>query len=82
MAARPITLTVRATRHGPVLSDVLPPGVADPGYVLALSATFLQPQDPQRRGAVECRPGHRLAELSRGMAGLCRADAEHRLRRR
>ena len=45
MAARPIALTVRATRHGPVLSDVLPPGAADPGYVLALSATFLEPQD-------------------------------------
>ena len=43
--AAPITLTVRTTRHGPVLSDVLPPGAADPGYVLALSATFLMPQD-------------------------------------
>ncbi len=40
-----IALTVRATRHGPVLSDVLPPGAADPGFVLALSATFLEPQD-------------------------------------
>jgi penicillin G amidase len=46
--ARAVTLTVRATRHGPVLSDVLPPGTADPGYVLALSATFLVPDD---RGA-------------------------------
>jgi penicillin G amidase len=41
----PVELTVRTTRHGPVLSDVLPPGTADPGYVLALSATFLVPQD-------------------------------------
>jgi penicillin G amidase len=46
--AKPITFTVRATRHGPVLSDVLPPGAADPGYVLALSATFMVPDD---RGA-------------------------------
>jgi penicillin amidase len=38
-------ITVRATRHGPVLSDVLPPGTADPGYLLALSATFLVPDD-------------------------------------
>lgn len=38
-------LTVRSTRHGPVLSDVLPSGSAEPGYVLALSATFLAPQD-------------------------------------
>ena len=43
--AAPVELTVRATRHGPVLSDVLPPGAADPGYVLALSATFLVPRD-------------------------------------
>jgi penicillin G amidase len=43
--APPVDLTVRATRHGPVLSDVLPPDAADPGYVLALSATFLTPQD-------------------------------------
>ena len=41
----PVDLTVRATRHGPVLSDVLPAGTADPGYVLALSATFLGPED-------------------------------------
>ena len=43
--AAPVDLTVRTTRHGPVLSDVLPSGAADPGYVLALSATFLMPQD-------------------------------------
>ena len=43
--AAPVDLMVRTTRHGPVLSDVLPAGTADPGYVLALSATFLLPQD-------------------------------------
>ena len=72
--AAPVDLTVRATRHGPVLSDVLPPGAADPGYVLALAATFLDARRPQRRGAVGGRPRHRLAELSRGLAELCRAD--------
>ena len=41
----PVDITIRTTRHGPVLSDVLPLGVADPGYVLALSATFTIPQD-------------------------------------
>ena len=41
----PVDLTIRATRHGPVLSDVLPAGVADPGFVLALAATFEIPQD-------------------------------------
>jgi penicillin G amidase len=43
--AKPVDIVVRATRHGPVLSDVLPAGAADPGYVLALSATFLGPVD-------------------------------------
>ena len=43
--AAPVDLTIRSTRHGPVLSDVLTPGVADPGFVLALAATFTIPQD-------------------------------------
>jgi penicillin amidase len=43
--AAPVDLTIRETRHGPVLSDALPPGVAEPGYVLALAATFTIPQD-------------------------------------
>ena len=43
--AEPVEITVRATRHGPVLSDVLPSGAAEPGYVLALAATFTIPQD-------------------------------------
>ena len=42
--AAPVTLAVRSTRHGPVLSDVMP-GAADPGYVLALAATFLVSPD-------------------------------------
>jgi penicillin amidase len=42
--AASVTQTVRETRHGPVLSDVLP-GSAASGYVLALSATFLQGGD-------------------------------------
>src|SRR5215472_5885556 len=41
----PVTLTVRTTRHGPVLSDVLAEGTAESGYVLALEATFLDPDD-------------------------------------
>jgi penicillin amidase len=43
--AAPVRMTIRATRHGPVLSDVLPPGEAAPGYVLALAATFTRPDD-------------------------------------
>jgi len=46
--AAPVEMIVRTTRHGPVLSDTLPPGAAAPGYVLALAATFTLPGD---RGA-------------------------------
>jgi penicillin amidase len=41
----PLDITIRTTRHGPVLSDVLPHVAADPGYVLALAATFTVPDD-------------------------------------
>jgi penicillin amidase len=44
-AAPPVDIAIRTTRHGPVLSDALPPGAADPGFVLALAATFLVPED-------------------------------------
>lgn len=46
----PVQLTVRETRHGPVVSDVLrrPPGMNDliqEPYVLALSAALFAPED-------------------------------------
>ena len=41
----PLLLDVRSTRHGPVVSDMLPPGTFDPGYALALSTTFLGDDD-------------------------------------
>jgi penicillin amidase len=45
----PVTITVRTTRHGPVISDVisdaLPGGYDESGYVLALAATFLDDDD-------------------------------------
>ena len=40
-----VSLTVRATRHGPVISDMLPNGTIDVGYVLALQASFLDDND-------------------------------------
>jgi penicillin amidase len=43
--ATPVEITIRETRHGPVLSDALPPGAAEPGFVLALAATFSIPDD-------------------------------------
>ena len=39
--AAPVTITVRRSRHGPVLSDVLPAGWVESGYVLALATTYL-----------------------------------------
>ena len=43
--APPAEIDIRETRHGPVLSDVLLPGATDPGFVLALAATFTMPDD-------------------------------------
>ncbi len=43
--AAPVTLTIRTTRHGPVLSDALPAGTVETGYVLALAASFLVEDD-------------------------------------
>jgi penicillin G amidase len=43
--AAPVSLTVRTTRHGPVLSDALPEGNVASGYVLALAAPFLEAED-------------------------------------
>src|SRR6266702_3012324 len=43
--AAPVSLTIRTTRHGPVLSDALPAGAADEGYVLSLAASFLADGD-------------------------------------
>ena len=43
--APPVALTVRSTRHGPVISDILPDSGAAPGFVLALATTYLGPDD-------------------------------------
>lgn len=42
-----VRITIRSTRHGPVISDVLGAGkgIVKPGYVLALDATWLEPDD-------------------------------------
>ncbi len=47
--AAPVALTIRTTRHGPVLSDALPTDVAKSGYVLALAAPFLTADDGTAR---------------------------------
>lgn len=41
-----VALTVRETRHGPVISDLIAPDLAGPGEVVALAATLLSNDDP------------------------------------
>ncbi len=45
--AADVTLTVRTTRHGPVISDLAPAmkTAVGAGHVIALAATYLQPND-------------------------------------
>src|SRR5436190_6402079 len=43
--AASVTMAVRSTRHGPVLSDVLSEGSVESGYVLALQTSFLDAED-------------------------------------
>jgi penicillin amidase len=43
--AASVDIKIRETRHGPVLSDALAAGAAEPGFVLALAATFTIPED-------------------------------------
>ena len=64
--AAPVDMTIRETRHGPVLSDALPPGAAEPGFVLALAATFTIPDDRSAEALWEVNravdwPGFRAA---------------------
>ena len=64
--AAPVTLDVRATRHGPVLSDLVPAAadVAGNGHVLALAWTQLGRHRHHARRRVRDRPGARLAVTS------------------
>jgi penicillin G amidase len=43
--AAPVEITIRETRHGPVLSDALPSSPTEPGFVVAFAATFTIPGD-------------------------------------
>ena len=49
--ATPERLEIRATRHGPVISDLLPDGAAGAGHVLALAWTQLQDDRPDTTAA-------------------------------
>ncbi|MEQ8664379.1 MAG: penicillin acylase family protein [Rhodospirillales bacterium] len=45
--ANDVELSIRRTRHGPIISDLVDPmpGVTGPGYALSLSAAYLAPDD-------------------------------------
>jgi penicillin G amidase len=49
--AEPVSLEVRSTRHGPVISDGAADVRAPAGHVIALQATFLDEDDPEDRSA-------------------------------
>ena len=79
--AEPVTLALRETRHGPVISD-LGGAYAEPaaaGTVLALQATFLAGEDrtPDALGAVN--RAARLGRVPRRAQGFRRTRAEHGL---
>lgn len=83
----PVTITVRQTRHGPVISDVL--GDRADGLILALAATALDAEDVTAQAFYNMhRPG--LAGLRRSSARfrdpaterrLCRQGWQHRVLR-
>ena len=62
----PVDITIRETRHGPVLSDALPQGAVGEGFVLALAATFTISEDRSAQALWEVNraadwPGFRAA---------------------
>jgi penicillin amidase len=65
--ATPTEITVRETRHGPVLSDALPPGATDAGFVLSLATTFTNPDD---RSAEALWQANRATDWSSFQAAL------------
>ncbi len=65
--ASPIEITIRETRHGPVLSDALPPDARDSGFVLALAATFTISED---RSAEAVWDVNRAADWASFRSGL------------
>jgi penicillin amidase len=59
------TLTVRSTRHGPVVSEIL--GDRTPGHVLALQATFLAEDDRTPEALYRLNRAEDAAALVRGL---------------
>ena len=77
--AAPVEITIRETRHGPVLSDASASRRGRSGLCSGLGRDIHDAGRPQRRGDMGHQPGSRLAELSRGPArnssGRCRTSS-------
>lgn len=72
----PVTVTVRETRHGPVISDLdAPQGRAD-GTVLALAMASLAPDDTAAAGLLALN-GARSIEAARDAARLISSPAQN-----
>ncbi|MGE0715413.1 MAG: penicillin acylase family protein, partial [Alphaproteobacteria bacterium] len=67
----PVRLTVRATRHGPVVSDVLPwAAAAAPGEIVALQATYLTADDTTADAFRRMAEAGSVAEFREALRGF------------
>jgi penicillin amidase len=59
----PVTITIRESRHGPILSDVMPrlKSIASPNKAVALAATILNPNDTTVEGLYRLNQANSLA---------------------
>ena len=82
--AAPVKLTVRETRHGPVISDLggKYAATADAGTVLALQTTWLMPDDRSPEALRGINYAANWTEFRDAMKLFTRAGAEHGVRRR
>jgi penicillin G amidase len=74
--ANDIEITVRQSRHGPIISDVLPDlkKALGPAQVIALSATFLRPNDQSPDAYFGINKAASLGEFKQALKQL---DAPH-----
>jgi len=68
--ASPVKLTVRESRHGPVISDLRPGvrSVIDEAHVVALAATYLQPEDLTAAAFYELNRARNWVDFNRALA--------------
>lgn len=72
----PVTLRVRETRHGPVISDLDAPGGRPDGTVLALAAANLAPGDTAAAGLLALNGARSLAD-ARAAARLITSPSQN-----